>query len=635
MDDLLQLAMRLAEQDDSSLAFPISGRVAYVVSHGQSYASNGYAIRTQGIAQALNAQGCEVLCMIRPGRPWELNTQVDIMPEVTIDGVRYLHSRWPAGKVPKGEHAHLEASVERFIELFRVYRPEKVIAASNYIVGLPAWVAAKRLGLPFYNEVRGFWELSREAREPGYEKTPAFQQEAQRDTFIARKADRVFTLNQPMRSELARREIDPAKISIVPNGISQLPVIKSADDALSQKLGIDKGSKVIGYIGSLTAYEGLDVLTEACTDLIKAGEKIHLLFVGDDQPLDRAKDSIKSVADKPWLIQTGRVPHQQISDYYALLDVVVIPRKHSAVCQLVPPMKAVEALVYGKRLVASDVAPLAEYAQKHESVILFEADNAESLVVALQGSLKLPAPKPSSELLFSAHIEPMVRALKGEGSAPVSVTQSQGRESQQSGDVKALLTHTEPMTLQPIDPTWFTCEVIEGQQLTISAEVEYRNIAEGQKRKAVLLLQGLDASGNRVDRPLGKLAKSGHLNSHFMYLVATGGEVRQQHKFTVPAGITQVTLGLCAFNHQQGEEVVVRHLGVQDLGVRKMEPAQAEAVEQELTKTPCWNRFAVNELVPHSVTARLDFEDDESRHAKSAIVRVVYYDKDQQEIPPP
>lgn len=484
MDDLLQLAMRLAEHDDSPLAFPISGRVAYVVCHGQSYASNGYAIRTQGIAQALNAQGCEVLCMIRPGRPWELNTQVDITPEVTIDGVRYLHSRWPAGKVPKGEHAHLEASVERFIELFRVYRPEKVIAASNYIVGLPAWVAAKRLGLPFYNEVRGFWELSREAREPGYEKTPAFQQEAQRDTFIARKADRVFTLNQPMRSELARREIDPAKISIVPNGISQLPVIKSADDALSQKLGIDKGSKVIGYIGSLTAYEGLDVLTEACTDLIKAGEKIHLLFVGDDQPLDRAKDSIKSVADKPWLIQTGRVPHQQISDYYALLDVVVIPRKHSAVCQLVPPMKAAEALAYGKRLVASDVAPLAEYAQKHESVILFEADNAESLAVALQESLKLPAPKPSTELLFSAHTEPMVKALKGEGS-----------DSAQKAVVEA---QVKPQAAPVAPPKQVKLRDVSQVDYATASQWFYR---QGNLTDTLRALESLQARGMKFDKP--------------------------------------------------------------------------------------------------------------------------------------
>ncbi|WP_444677536.1 hypothetical protein [Halomonas sp. E19] len=27
----------------------------------------------------------------------------------------------------------------------------------------------------------------------------------------------------------------------------------------------------------------------------------------------------------PWLIQVGRVPHEHVADYYALLDAVVIP----------------------------------------------------------------------------------------------------------------------------------------------------------------------------------------------------------------------------------------------------------------------------------------------------------------------
>ncbi len=581
MDDLLQLATRLAEHDDTPLTLPIPGRVAYVVSHGQSYASNGYAIRTQGIAQALNAQGCDVLCLVRPGRPWELNEQADVATEVTIDGVRYLHSPWPAGKVPKGERAHLEASVERFTELFRVYRPEKIIAASNYIVGLPAWIAAKRLGLPFYNEVRGFWELSREAREPGYAETQAFRQEAERDAFVARKAGHVFTLNHAMREELTRRDVDPSKISIVPNGVSELSAIKSSDDVLRNKLGIDKGSKVIGYIGSLTAYEGLDVLTEACDSLITAGEKIHLLLVGDDQPLSLVKEYIEAVAAKPWLIQTGRVLHEQIADYYVLLDVVVIPRKTSTVCQLVPPMKAAEALAYGKRLVVSNVAPLAEYAQKHKSVMMFDPGNVASLAAALQRSLKLPAPKPSTELLFSAHIKPMVKALKGEGSVPVqkAVAESQTKPVEQAASAKLTVAPTPSTSSQPKarlgefsrpetvelpwkDPIWHRVPVKTGQALIIEAASEYRNVKGAQNRKAVLLINAFDAKGKPVDKPCGKMAKSGHLKAFFKYLPCTQNQIQELHSFTVPEGVSEIHVGVCGFNKQDDEQVMLRELRV-------------------------------------------------------------------------
>ena len=419
MDALLQHAQSLAANKLTPF-LSIPKRIAYVVSHGQSYATNGYAVRTQGVAAALNSQGLETLCFVRPGRPWELNQSASVKPEEVIDGVRYIHTRWSTAHV--GEKAHLEASVKAFVELFTTYRPEAVIAASNWIVGLPAWIAATQLGLPFYNEVRGFWELSREAREPGYIDNPEFKKETERDSFVAKKAEAVFTLNHAMKAELVKRGVDEQRIALVPNGVSQPPEIKSADPVLKQKLGINKEEKVISYIGSFSAYEGLDTLLDSCAKLVQQGEKIKLLLVGDDQPLTlKLSDSskTKSLSDQPWVIQVGRVPHEQVGDYYALVDTIVIPRKKLKVCDIVPPMKAVEALAYGKRLLVSDVEALKEYADNYDSIVNFEAGKHVSLIRALQGSLKLPAPQPSKELLFSAYTEQMVRALKGEGSAPV------------------------------------------------------------------------------------------------------------------------------------------------------------------------------------------------------------------------
>jgi len=590
MDDLIKHAEQIASQPLTSVFQPIARRVAYVVSHGQSYANNGYAIRTQGVAEALNQQGLEVLCFLRPGRPWEFHSESDMAPEVIVNGVKYIHSRWPYRVVPQGARANFNASVERFIELFRVYRPSVVLAASNWIVALPAWVAAKRLGLPFCNEVRGFWELSKDAREPGYAHTESFKEEAERDSFVARKANQVFTLNDPMKTELVKRGVQPERISIVPNGIRELPDLKSTDPQLQQSLGIQASDHVIGYIGSFTAYEGLDVLLQACEILVKKGVPLKLLLVGDDQPLTHVMSTHEHDADRPWLIQVGRVPHQQVADYYALIDCVAIPRKNYPVCRLVPPIKAAEALAYGKRLVASDVVPLAEYPQKHEYMVMFEAGNAKSLAAAFQRSLKLPAPKPSTELLFSAHTEPMVRALKGEGSAAgkkaVVEAQVKASKSVPTAPTKGVavpakpamatlpskaaqpkvrlgeLSRPETVELRQKDPIWHSVPVQAGQELIIEAASEYRNIEGAQNRKAVLLVSGFDEEGKRVDKPLGRMAKSGHLKSYFKYLPCTQNQVQELHGFTVPEGVKEVRVGVCGFHKQDGEQVMLRELRV-------------------------------------------------------------------------
>lgn len=504
MDALLHLANQLADQPGTPLIAPVQGRVAYVVSHGQSYASNGYAVRTQGIAQALNQHGLETLCFVRPGRPWELGAEKNTVdPETIVKGVRYIHSRWVDNKAPANSKEHLKASVARFIELFRVYRPAAVLAGSNYIVGLPAWIAAKRLGLPFYNEVRGFWELSRKAREPGYANTPAFTAEAERDTFVARQALKVFTLNAPMKGELEKRGIEAERIDIVPNGVSQLPDIKPADPALKAKLGIEEGGKVIGYVGSFSAYEGLDTLIEACQRLIEQGEKIKLLLVGDDQPVTQAAGAHKALADKPWLIQVGRVPHEQVADYYALLGAVVIPRKKLPVCELVPPLKAAEALAYGKRLVVSDIAPLAEYAHKHDCVVVFEAGNADSLATALQRSLKLPTPKQNAELLFSAHTEPMVRALRGEGSAPVQKVAPE------------LLTTTEPLIelAQRLAKEKQLALTSTQGRVAVVASYPYRTNQPGYAKRVQQMAKRFQASGWEPQCMVGSFGAEGGMQS--------------------------------------------------------------------------------------------------------------------------
>ena len=354
MDDKL---IKVAEQMASELAkpiYPISKRIAYVVSHGQSYASNGYAIRTHGIASALNNQGWETLCFVRPGRPWELDGfSDDILPEVEIDGVRYIHTRW--SEAPSGKKERLERSVERLVELFRVYRPSAILAASNYIVGLPAWVAAKRLGIPFHYEVRGFWELSRVAQDPGYEKKPGYRVELLNESFLYQKAGAVITLNERMRNEIISRGCDMKKVIVVPCSVNNLPEALTYDEIVNarEKLGLGCNLKVVSYIGSFSDYESLDRLIDSCRELVRLGREIVLLLVGDGGGKYKNKES--------WIVDVGRVRKSEIDIYYQISDLIVIPREGSKVSNIVTPTKIVEALSFNKKVLVSNCIPTEEY----------------------------------------------------------------------------------------------------------------------------------------------------------------------------------------------------------------------------------------------------------------------------------
>lgn len=201
MDDLLHHAQQLASQAPTPIVQPIEGRVAYVVNEGHSASSGS----TQQLAEALNQRGLEALCIVRPGWPWdETEGNPHITPEVDINGVRYLHSTLPSSALGCAR-ATLEATVEKLINLLRVYRPAAVLAETAG-VGLAAWIAARQLGMTFYCG----------------ESESRINYKVQGDffTFVANQARHVLTLNSQINKELVKYGVDERRIiSLCPDFI--------------------------------------------------------------------------------------------------------------------------------------------------------------------------------------------------------------------------------------------------------------------------------------------------------------------------------------------------------------------------------------------------------------------------------
>ena len=130
-DRLTEVASSLAAFELNPIKRHIAGRIAYIVSHGASYASNGYAIRTQGVAEALNMKGFETLCFVRPGRPWELDENAKVNTQEVVNGVRYIHAGKDGIFLPESEEEFLRKSIDYYVQMFQLFRPQFVMAGSD------------------------------------------------------------------------------------------------------------------------------------------------------------------------------------------------------------------------------------------------------------------------------------------------------------------------------------------------------------------------------------------------------------------------------------------------------------------------------------------------------------------------
>lgn len=399
VDALIMHCLAQPERDVwYSLHSPIPNRIAYVLSHGPGFSNNGYAIRTDGIARALKYHGFSILGIIRPGRPWDLGNEVSNIKLLdVVNDIHYIHTKWPIeGKARPGAHAFFDICLELYKKIFLLFKPSLVVAASNWETALPALIAAKQMGLPFFYEVRGFWEITHASRVPEWEKTPDYIAHVARESFIVKHSDHVFTLNTIMKNELVERGALSEKISIIPNAIWRLPELSVPSSDLAGRLGIQHGEIIVGYIGSLSSYEGLDDLVRACARLVNEGSKIKLLLVGSSNPFGTksAENDCQisqelialahTIGFEKNLIFTGRIDHTEVGQYYALIDVVALPRKPWRVCEMVSPLKPLEAVAYEKAVLSSDVAPLSEIFSANSIGFTFAKGNIDSLTEKLR-----------------------------------------------------------------------------------------------------------------------------------------------------------------------------------------------------------------------------------------------------------
>ena len=365
------------------------GTILHIVTDALPSTSAGYTIRTQEIAVAQRAADGDPRLnphvVTRIGFPVTAGA-IDGRRLVTVDGIPY-HRLLP-WVMPGRADTIAADGLKHAARLVAELRPSVLHAASNYSNALIALALRDATQLPVLYEVRGFWEdtwLSRHGAgaTSDLRHSDRYVRSRALETHCMQAADLVVTLGEAMRDEITERGIDPANILIVPNGVSQEFLQPLPDPtALKSQLGIKDGEYVVGLVSSLVAHEGIGTLLAAVKILGDRGVRTRALIVGDGPE----RGTLQRHAAQLGLdaIFTGRVPMAKVRDYHAVLDVFVVPRTPDRVCQLVTPLKPVEAMASGLPVVVSGVRALGEIVQDKVTGLLFPPLDAEALADALQ-----------------------------------------------------------------------------------------------------------------------------------------------------------------------------------------------------------------------------------------------------------
>ena len=282
--------------------------------------------------------------------------------------ISQVRARLPQAVFEMGALAYSAADYPKLRRTLRMNHPD-LIYKRHALLDVGVVFAAKHAGIPLVLEVNTAYA------------SPALQQfEPLRFRRLAAHAERtafcsatmVATVSTPL-AEYVRSVAGNANVMVVPNGTDpeKFRNDPGLGDHVRRALGCEQNA-VVGWAGVLREWHRLDLLLEAMGDIPGA----HLLLVGDGPEQSRIERRAHELGLTGRFHITGRIPHQQMPEYLAAMDVAVAADDRTGYAC---PMKILEYMAMERAVVAPRLPNIEDVVEDGHDAVLFDRASVDSL----------------------------------------------------------------------------------------------------------------------------------------------------------------------------------------------------------------------------------------------------------------
>ncbi|MCO6457048.1 MAG: glycosyltransferase family 4 protein [Pirellulaceae bacterium] len=203
------------------------------------------------------------------------------------------------------------------------------------------------------------------------------------ERYVLNQASGIVVVSQALRDDLIESGIPAEKIRVSPNAIDPEVIaaldVQAARAEVRRRLQLDDRT-VVGFVGSLRRWHGVDLLAEAARQLAHEDPNIAFLIVGSGELADELREQVRISGLRDRVILTGGVAHAEVFPLIAAMDITVMPDSN----EFGSPMKILEYMALGKTTVAPRLGPIEELIEDGQTGRLFTRRSVTELLACLR-----------------------------------------------------------------------------------------------------------------------------------------------------------------------------------------------------------------------------------------------------------
>lgn len=211
------------------------------------------------------------------------------------------------------------------------------------------------------------------------------------ETTSYRGADAIVAVSAAVAASVRAVAGNGVKVHVIPNGVELARFGAGANGAaIRKRLGIGTGTiPVIGFIGSFKPWHGVHRLFDAFIALAPSTVPAILIAVGDGPDLAalRVRAAACGCADR--IILPGRVPHVEIPEWLAAMDLTVAPYNAQDDFYF-SPLKIVESMAAGRPVIAPALGQISDLIDHDVTGLLYAPGDLAALRKALEALIADP-----------------------------------------------------------------------------------------------------------------------------------------------------------------------------------------------------------------------------------------------------